>query len=434
MLAVGDEIELLVEKPVAGGRMLARHEGRVILVHGAIPGERIRARVTKVERQLAFASTGDVVESSPDRRLPFTDLTCGGSSYAHINYPRQLQLKAEIITDAFARLGHIAIDAPLEVQASPEREYRMRARFHVRNGQVGFYKEGSHELCNAATTRQLLDETVSAVSAAVEVVLASAAIGSVEVTENLSADQRVLHFESGPTEISVAALDAAVAAGGLSGCSAYSTGRSVVAGVPVVSDPLTVLTKGRAGSGQLERHAESFFQANRFLLPDLVTHVLDSVLPVGLVTDLYAGVGLFAVSLAHSGREGITAVEGDRTSARDLMANTSACGASVRVVIGSVEDYLSSNRGKTDTLIVDPPRTGISRKAIDAIVRGRPGRIVYVSCDAPTMGRDAARFVAGGYQLTSLRAFDLFPNTPHVESLGVFDLGAGPSGTDKGVE
>jgi tRNA/tmRNA/rRNA uracil-C5-methylase (TrmA/RlmC/RlmD family) len=220
----------------------------------------------------------------------------------------------------------------------------------------------------------------------------------------------------------------------LSGCSAYSTGRSVVACVPVVSDPLTVLTKGRAGSGQLERHAESFFQANRFLLPDLVTHVLDSVLPVGLVTDLYAGVGLFAVSLAHSGREGITAVEGDRTSARDLMANTSACGASVRVVIGSVEDYLSSNRGKTDTLIVDPPRTGISRKAIDAIVRGRPGRIVYVSCDPPTMGRDAARFVAGGYQLTSLRAFDLFPNTPHVESLGVFDLGAGPSGTDKGVE
>ena len=85
MLGIGDEIELIVEKPAAGGRMLARLDGRVILVHGAIPGERIRARVTKVERQLAFASTSEVLDASPDRRPTFADLACGGCSYAHIN-------------------------------------------------------------------------------------------------------------------------------------------------------------------------------------------------------------------------------------------------------------------------------------------------------------------------------------------------------------
>jgi tRNA/tmRNA/rRNA uracil-C5-methylase (TrmA/RlmC/RlmD family) len=433
-MLVGDLIELIVEKPAAGGRMLARHEGRVVLVHGAIPGERIRARVTRVERQLAFATTTDIAEASPDRRTPLTDLACGGTSYAHVVYPRQLQLKSEIVKDAFARLGRLPIPAPLEVRASPERGYRMRARFHVRDRRIGFYKEGTHDLCDAASTGQVLDQTIDAVSAAVDVIGRSARLTGVEVAENVRGDQRVLHVQSDDGDVPVSALEAAVAEDGLTGCSSYSAGGVRVAGVPVVSDPVAMLTSGRAGAGMLERHAESFFQANRFLLPDLVTDVLDSVLPDGPVTDLYAGVGLFSVSLAHAGREGINAVEGDRTSARDLMANASACGAAVRVVIGSVEAYLSSGPPKADTVIVDPPRTGISRNAIDALVRARPRRLVYVSCDPPTMARDAARFVAGGYELTSLRAFDLFPNTPHVESLGVFDLRSVPSGGDKRVE
>jgi 23S rRNA (uracil1939-C5)-methyltransferase len=434
MLGVADEIELIIDKPAAGGRMLARHEGRVILVHGAIPGERIRARVTKVERQLAFATTVDVLETSPDRRKPSTDLACGGSSYAHVQYPRQLELKSEIIKDAFARLARIPVAAPLEVQPSPERGYRMRARFHVRDGRVGFYKEGTHELCDAASTGQVLDQTMTAVSAALDVLGGSARLIAVEVAENVNGNQRALHVQSDEADVPVSALEAAVAAGDLTGCSAYSPAGSRAAGIPVVSDAIALLTRGRAGGGVLERHAESFFQANRFLLPDLVAQVLDSVLPDGRVTDLYAGVGLFSVALAHAGREGITAVEGDKTSARDLMANASACGAAVRVLIGSVEAFLRSGPPKADTVIVDPPRTGISRNAIEALVRVRPRRLVYVSCDPPTMARDAARFVAAGYELRSLRAFDLFPNTPHVETLGVFDLGAVASRRDKRVE
>jgi tRNA/tmRNA/rRNA uracil-C5-methylase (TrmA/RlmC/RlmD family) len=105
------------------------------------------------------------------------------------------------------------------------------------------------------------------------------------------------------------------------------------------------------------------------------------------------------------------------------MANASACGASLRVVIDSVERFLSANRRPAETVIVDPPRSGISRAAMEAVVRSRPRRVVYVSCDPPTMARDARRLLNGGYGLASLRAFDLFPNTPHVESIGVFDRG-----------
>ena len=432
MLQVGDDVELNIEKPAAGGRMLARHEGRVVLVHGAIPGERVRAHVTRVERQLAFARVSDVLDPSADRRLPATDLACGGCAFAHVAYSRQLHLKSEIIEDAFRRLGRLAITTPVDVRPSAERGYRLRARFHVRDGRAGFYREGTHELCDARTTGQLLDDTVAAVEAALRPVLASGHVRGLEVTENLSGAERVLFFDT-DADIPVRVLDAAMNAGALTGCSARSATGTNVAGIPVVRDPLAALTRGRAGGGELERHAESFFQANRFLLPDLVTSVLDAVLPEGSVTDLYAGVGLFSVSLAHSGRERITAVEGDRTSARDLMANASRSGEAVRIVLGSVEDYLVATAASADTVIVDPPRTGISRQAVEALIRAAPRRIVYVSCDPPTMARDAARIVNGGYGLKSLEAFDLFPNTPHVESLGVFDR-AQSGGPDKRVE
>jgi 23S rRNA (uracil1939-C5)-methyltransferase len=184
---------------------------------------------------------------------------------------------------------------------------------------------------------------------------------------------------------------------------------------------LEVLTSGNGASAVLERHPESFFQANRFLLPQLVTAVLDAVAADGEVLDLYAGVGLFSVSLAASGRKGITAVEGDRSSGRDLARNAANSGGAIRVCVDSVEDYLRRRRRSTaETIIVDPPRIGISRDAMKAIGGRGASHILYVSCDPATMARDARRLLDSGYRMVSLRAFDLFPNTPHVESLGVF--------------
>jgi 23S rRNA (uracil1939-C5)-methyltransferase len=421
MLSSGDEIELTIDKPAAGGRMLARHDGQVVFVQGAIPGERVRARVGKVERQLAFASASEIVEASADRRDPPSDPSCGGCSYAHIAYARQLALKSDIIHDAFTRVARHRLETPVSVQPSPERGYRMRARFHVRSGRIGFYREGTHDICDAASTGQLPDESVRAVAAAVTAALRVGPVVSIEFSENIAATERVVHIERAPdTDIHPRMLEEAMRAGALTGCSAVSSGKTSTAGIPVVSDPLSVLTSSRVTSGTLERHAESFFQANRFLLPQLVGSVLDVVPRDDRVVDLYAGVGLFSVCMARAGWQRITAVEGDKTSARDLMANASQCGASLRVVVDSVERYLRGNQGDADTILVDPPRTGISKVAMEAVVERRARRVVYVSCDPPTMARDAGRLMQGGYELVSLRAFDLFPNTPHVESLGVF--------------
>src|SRR6476469_9140344 len=131
MLTPGDEIDTTVEKPAAGGRMIARHDGQILLVGGAIPGERVNVRIDRVEKRLAFASATSVVEPSPDRREA-RDPLCGGCVYAHIAYPRQVALKGDIIADAFSRIGHIPLAERVDVRSSPEAGYRLRARLHVR--------------------------------------------------------------------------------------------------------------------------------------------------------------------------------------------------------------------------------------------------------------------------------------------------------------
>ena len=423
MLTAGEEIELLVEKPAAGGRMIARHDGQVVFVAGAIPGERVKARVDRVERQLAFATARDVIEPSPDRREPFVDLLCGGCLYSHITYERQLELKAAVIQDAFARLGRITLPGPAMVTASPEREYRMRSRLHVSGGRTGFYREGSHVLCDARSTHQMIEAGLDAADAAAGILhQAGLRASSIEISENLNADERVLRVETPvPSESDRDVLTAVAGIPGVSGVILASPAGTFERGSSIVADDLTTLTKNRSSTGRLARHASSFFQANRFLLADLVDAVLDAVAESSSVLDLYAGVGLFAVSLAATGRSGVTAVEGDRSSCADLTRNAAQCGTAVRVVSSSVEDYLARTHPAPSTVVVDPPRTGMSRRALDSLVRLSAGRIVYVSCDPPTMARDARRLVESHYQLITLRAFDLFPNTPHVESLAVFE-------------
>ena len=154
------------------------------------------ARVEKVERRVAFAIVVDVIEASPDRRDPIHDPLCGGCLYAHISGDRQRAIKGEVIADAFARIGKHTLTVPVDVAASPEHGYRMRARLHVRNGRAGFYREGSHELCDAAGTGQLAAETLSAVARVVESLTRSGVpVSSLEIAENIPADQRAVFVE-----------------------------------------------------------------------------------------------------------------------------------------------------------------------------------------------------------------------------------------------
>jgi len=423
---VADAILTLdVEKPAAGGRMLARHNGQVVLVWGAIPGERVRARVERAAKGLLYADTVEVLTASSDRRDVIADWRCGGNVLAHVNYPRQLHLKADIIRDAFARIARMPlVDAP-DVIGSPEQGYRMRARLHVRNTRIGFMREGSHELCEVGPTAQMLPETVAWIDSAQECLRRDRLTGlaSIEIAENIPGSERACHLELQP---GTAAMPFAVLAlGGVTGVSAQILDRRSVeqlSGVPSVSDVLLVRPDDESSALHLQRDARAFFQGNRFLLERLVRQVA-ALVPDGPIVDLYAGVGLFGLSLAAGGAADVTVVEGGPASGRDLEENARPFAERVRVEHSSVEDFVRRRSPVPNaTFIVDPPRTGMSKDALSGIVRSMPKRIVYVSCDVATLARDSRALVDAGYLLNGMTGIDLFPNTAHVETVACFTL------------
>jgi 23S rRNA (uracil1939-C5)-methyltransferase len=418
-LTAGDTVTLEVERPVAGGRMLARHEGRIVFVSGAIPGEQVAGRIERVTRSVVHADTVDVLRPSPDRR-PASDWRCGGREYAHIAYERQKALKADVISDAFRRIGRLPLLETPPVIGSPEAGYRMRARFHAAGGRLGFFREGSHALCDAVATGQL-SEGASGWLAIAQQAMAprlAEALVAVELTENVAATERAVHLELRQPVERAAVMPLADGLTGLSVHEASSPVAEAVAGAPDVRDDISI------GSGipplRLSRNVRSFFQGNRFLLEPLVHHVL-ARLGSGPVADLYAGVGLFGLAAAAAGNDAVTLVEGDVSSGADLESNARPFAGKARVVRRSVEAVLGGGLDGVETCLVDPPRTGLSESARAGVVRLRARRVVYVSCDVATLARDARALVDGGYALAGITAFDLFPSTAHVETVAVFE-------------
>jgi len=419
MIAPGATITVDALRVTGGGRMFAVHDGKPVFLWGALPGERVDARVVRVGKGVISADTIAVHTPSSDRRPLACDWRCGGSVLAHVHYAAQLRLKGEIIEDAFRRIGKMPLPATPEVVGSPEEGYRMRARLHARRGRLGFYREGSHDLCDAAATRQLLPSANEWIAYAQGVLRRDRLddVTAIEIAENISGDERACHIEmsEGGEWKTCASL-----AGGLAGLSVRVGDHGTtytVAGTPAVHDVIEV---GEGTSVRLRRGARAFFQGNRFLVSRLVREVADRVTS-GPVVDLYAGGGLIGLAIAARGAAEVTLVEGDPIAARDLEANAKPYRCAY-VVRQSVEAYLAAGGARAaDVVVVDPPRTGLSTDAVDHLLRhANPRSIVYVSCDPATLARDAGRLVGARYGLDSIVALDLFPNTAHVETVAVF--------------
>ncbi len=397
-------VSLTIDKPAAGGRMIARLDGQVVLVSGAIPGERVTARIERAGKGVLYAATVSVDEASPDRRPVSGDPECGGCLFAHVAYERQRMLKSDVIADAFARIAKLPLPARVAVAPSPESGYRMRARLHMRGRRLGFFREGTHEICDARPTGQLLAATCDTLD---RLAAAIASLGlevrELDLSENVDASDRAVSLDVA-APLDARSVDRLAATDGIT---AFGPGGSVserllVEGVPIV----------------LRRSVLAFFQGNRYLITSLVEHVVSAIPAGAAVVDLYAGAGLFAVAAALARHARVRAVEGDRVSAADLVANAVAC-VDLTPLHQPVETFLSSAPHTPDVLVVDPPRTGMSRDALDGIVRLRAPTIVYVSCDVATLARDTKRLVEAGYVIERADAFDLFPNTPHVETVVV---------------
>lgn len=423
-LAPGDALELRVEKGVYRGLGLGRHEGQVVFIPRALPGDLVRARIESARPGYVEAVTLALLEGGPDRRpspCPYA-ARCGGCAYQELAYGGQLALKQAILRESLQRAG-APWEGEIAVMPSPEEGWRIRASLHVgvEGGglALGLRREGTHEVVDLPRCLQL-SEAMNRAARDLKSSLEGRPdlwrkVKGIDLAESPSGDALVAAIETdldARPAVSLAFL--ARGAPGLSGLGVVSGGRHrhflSLRGSPHVRAEVLGIP--------LRAHVRSFFQGNRFLVEALARAVVDLVPRGGPVLDLYAGVGLFALPLAARG-EPVVAVEIGPFAAEDAAANTRRARLErVRVLKGDVREALRSwPRQAGERVVLDPPRAGAGPEVATAIAERRPEAVVYVSCDPPTLGRDLAAFARAGYRPDRLLAFDLFPDTFHLETV-----------------
>ena len=391
--ARGGEIELRIDSLAAGGDGVGRaDDGRVVFVPFTAPGDRVRVEIRSERARFAHGRVVALLEPGPGRTDPVCPVfgSCGGCAWQHIEYESQLAAKAQILSDALARLGGVGLSDPIHVTPSPAPyHYRGRTRVGVMRGRVGFRKRRSHALCGIRTCPVL--------------------VPAVDL------------------ELSVLAERVEAAKGGdLDGEWELSAGADGARAVPL-SDAGDAHVELAVGGDRIRVSPGVFAQSNALLQNDLAAAVHREAGVGALAVELFAGAGFFTLGLAR-GFEHVVAVESNPAAARDLAENVRAAGLeNVDVRCERVESLCASGgwcHGEPDVLVVDPPRTGLPTGSVEVLAQGaiHPLRIVYVSCDPATLARDLDLFGGFGYRTVRVEGFDLFPQTPHVEALAVLEL------------
>ncbi len=414
-------IEVEITGIAAGGAGVGRlPDGRAVFVHRSAPGERVEVRVVEEKRRWARAELLRIRRPSPDRReAPCPHYArCGGCTVEHLTYAAQLRAKAAIVMDALRRIGGIEVEAP-EVVASPEEfRYRNRVSFTLRRLGGGRVVAGFHELERPG---RIVDITGACLLPEAPVSAAWARLREEWGDDaGLLPSGRELRLTLRGTAAGEVAL---VVEGG------YAPGRpeALLDRVP----ELVALWHRPAGAGEpalvagretvrevwadeaLEVSGTVFLQVNRGAAARLEAHVLERAGPVAgaRVIDAYCGVGLHARRLAREGAR-VVGIERDE---RSVEAARAAAPPGAQFLVGPVEERLGEAL-PAELAILNPPRTGLG-PAVPEILRERPpGRLIYVSCDPATLARDLSR-LAPAFRTRSLRCFDLFPQTAHVETV-----------------
>ncbi len=380
-------VEVEIERLLPGGVGLAHAEGLTLFVSLVAPGDIVRVQIDRLRGKVAFASVLEVIKSSPVRVEPPCPYfgRCGGCDFQQLNYEAQLQAKVEIIRDCLHRIANIADLPEIAIRPSPKQwQYRARAnwQFDQQTRQLGYFEAGSHRVCDVEVCAVLAPNLQNAL-------------------QDLRAQIRNGTLPGGWKNVEVVAGDEGVSmAPSWAGFETSSVSR-------------------RIGDETYHFGADAFFQVNHELLVPLI-HEATRNAGGTVAMDLYCGVGLFTVPLARC-FERIVGVESNPTSARFAQLNLqNAQLEGARIITARVGEWLIGQSLKSeavDFLLLDPPRAGAENSVIKGILARCPGQISYVSCDPATLARDLKKLLAAGYFLDSVAAFDMFPQTHHVETV-----------------
>jgi len=422
--AAAEVVSLAAEKLVGGGRAIAHHDGATWMVDGALPGERVRAEVTKRRAGIVEARTLEVLsEPHPARSqdpCPQTAV-CGGCDWPHVDPSRGAELKVAAAAEAARTIPELAaLIAAASIRQSAD-GYRLRARLHWDPDRrlLGFYEHRSHRVASIDSCRILTPRFMQTLPV-LTAVLSDRCPEAVDLEwlEGTDLDDSVAALRparGGPAVVDRDWVPRASEMG------------SSVAGFHILSKS----GRRQTGWGATEVRIElpipldvpigTFFQGNRHLILPLFERVAEIVgTDPSPVFDLHAGVGYLAAAARFAGERELTLVETNRDAA--LAARLNLPGS--RVVIGSTAEAFVAGSGDLEEdaiVITDPPRTGLSRDLRNGLARWLPKRILMLGCDPATWARDAGFLGDNGYQPQVVELFDLFPSTHHVEILALLE-------------
>ena len=381
-MQIGDRIDVDITAIAHGGHCIARHEGRVIFVRHAIPGERVTVEITDVSKSFARGNCVSIIKSSEHRVMPPCEYArpdgCGGCDFQHIEISHQRALKSAIIVEQFQRLAKMEIDISVE-EVPPYLHWRNRMEFTVsNNSKLGLFASRSSQIIDIEkcliASEKIDIPTINSrrLPKGKRVDVAITSTGQQEIVIEGRENFRLIHEKVGDFEFSVNPI---------------SFWQSHIAAPELLSTLIREFAAAKAGD-----------------------HVFD----------LYGGVGLFTAALLTDVGPGgrVSLIEFDDNAITDAKRNFAA-EERVEIVHGKVEKalkrYVAAN-----VVILDPPRSGAGVTVIDAVVALRPRVIVYVACDPASLARDTAYLKERGFKLEKLRAFDLFPMTAHMECVARF--------------
>jgi 23S rRNA (uracil1939-C5)-methyltransferase len=372
-------MDVVIDSLAAGGDGVGRApDGRVVFVPFTAPGDRVRVRVAESRARFLRATVETLHTPGAARTDPVCPVfgSCGGCSWQHVEISTQLDAKVKIVEDALRRIGGLAFGGRVEITPSPrEYGYRARTRLLRSRGRIGYRRRRSHAVQAVSRCPVLTPELDAELHA-------------------LSASEGVSESEGAPdTEIELGASEILV------------------------------------GGDDLRVSEGVFFQANAGLHEALVSAVLAAAGSGERVLELFAGAGFFTLGLSRR-FDRVTAVESSPAAAEDLRHNLQRAGrGNVEVLAERLEDARLS---PADVLVLDPPRAGLPPGSAARLAALGAQRIVYLSCDPATLARDCADFAGEGHALRELSAFDLFPQTPHVEVLATLHSKSGKPGPGSG--
>ena len=439
-LAKNQEHTVTIEGYGEGGMGVARIDGRVVFVHGALRGEKCRVLILKTLKSVAFAKVLEVIEPSSERITPDCPYfpRCGGCTYRHIRYEEELRLKKQRVQDNLSRIGGSDVTVEEILGARDTLRYRNKAQYPVsKDGAVGFYRARTHEVIECEHCLLVKPEADAAAEALREYMQSCRVAGYDEKTgrglvrhlyvrSNAAGESLVCVLVNGdklPKEDRLVTLlrDACPK------CTGIVLGTNTKKGNVILGDRYRTLW----GSDRLEDtlcgktfrlSVPSFYQVNRIQAERLYAKAIEFAGLTGqeTVLDLYCGAGTITLALSDHAKKvlGAEIVPEAIDDARENAARNGVKNA--EFFCGDASDVakkLARENLRPDVITVDPPRKGLAADVVESIAEMQPGRVVYVSCDSATMARDVKRLADLGYTAQRACAVDMFPRADHVETV-----------------